>query len=284
MVMRTLLLAFLFASASARAAVGDFNPVGKYGNTAKEGTPFKLDPVSNWKPEWSEAYFKCADQIPEAKDMFNKISNGSVSDIGPGKPWCPNSDVFKPENTRLFKLASFKELAKYESTPKLDQTAMNVNSPNPPAVGLFQIGPSDVEMYKCKTPDGKPMYTGASYNKAAYRSKANADKDPRVKMLKEGSNNICCALKIAAKQAKKQNVFAEGKKGILGSFWEPARVQKSDGARGEQLRAKVNNICQDIGQNSSYFTAAEREASRKVPAANDNQRRLASVGDAGAAN
>lgn len=282
--MRTLLLlAISLATTAASAAIGDYDPTGKYGNAAGGKTPFKLDPVSAWKPEWSEAFFKCAEQMPEAKQMFDKISNGEVSDIGPGKPWCPNSDVFKPANTRLLKLGTFKELAKMESTPRLNQEAMNVNSPNPPAVGLFQIGPSDVEMYKCKTPDGKPMYTGAKYNRAAYRSKSNADRDPRVQMLKDGRNNICCAMKIAAKQSKKQNVFAEGKKGIMGAFWEPARVQNSKGARGNELRAKVNNICQDIGQNSSYFTAAEKEASRRLPASSPNSQ-VASVGEADAAN
>lgn len=274
--MRTLLiLAFSFATTSAFAAVGAYNPVGNYGNAAGGKTPFKLDPPGKWKPEWSEAFFKCANDNPDAQKMFDKMANGEVQDLGPGKNWCPQSEVvFKRDKTPLFQLAFAKELSKMEST--LNPEIMNSKSPNPPAVGLFQIGPSDVEMYRCKTPEGKPMYTGAKYNRVAMRNKATSDKDPRVKMLKDGRNNVCCMVQIAAYWSKKKNVFALKKDGIVGKFWEPARVQNTKGARGGELASKVNNICTAMaGSDMSYFTSAELEASRRVPASSTPDTRVA---------
>lgn len=236
-------------------AVAELDPTGKYGSGKSENTSF-----SGWKEEWSQAFFKCA-EIPSIKPYFNKISSGDVKDIGPGKNWCTNSDVYKPANTRLFQLVTFKFLAQPESG--YSETKTNSKSPNPPATGLFQIGPSDVEAHKCVTPENKPMYTGRPY----IRGRLN---DPRVTMLKDGKNNICCALKIAADEALGQNkkhgdVFASGKHGIMGRFWEPMRVQNTKAAQGEKMKDLINQACRDsLGKPGQYFTVAEVEKSRMV--------------------
>jgi hypothetical protein len=262
----------LYGLSAAAARNGAYSPVGRsYGGTnlANVGMGGAGAAISQWKQEWSDAYFQCAEKIPEAKEMFDKMSNGEVSDLGPGRPWCSNSDVFRPENIRLFQLATLKHLAKPESGYRPE--AMNPNSPNPPAVGLFQIGPSDVEFHKCEGPDGKKLYTGAKYQRGNNR-------DPRVTALKDPKNNVCCALKIAARVALNKwkgagkgksgkLVFAEGRTGIMGKFWEPMRVQASKGAKGEQMRAEINKTCDSFTAGGT-FTTADVDQARRAPASN----------------
>lgn len=249
------------SNALAYAPPGDVNPVGKYADPGFNLPTTAAGRPAGWKPQWSEAFFKCAARMPEAQAYFKKMSNGEISDVGSGKSWCPVSEVYRPENTRLFQLLTFMRLAKPESGYK--ESATNPKSPNPPAVGLFQIGPSDVENHKCTTPEGKPMYTGTKYRRGAMS-------DSRVAMLKKGENNICCALKIAAKtglSGKGKGTFATNNKGAMGQFWEPMRVQKSKGAMGEKLRSQINSDCKKaMTQPDRFFTAAEVSGARRMPA------------------
>jgi hypothetical protein len=256
------LILFIYGHGAAAAMHGAMSPLGARGsNPDLAGTSGGAGAgIPQWKEEWSQAYFKCA-EMPEVKEYFKKISNGEVSDIGPGKPWCSNSDVYRPENTSLFQLGTFKILAKPESGYRPE--AMNPNSPNPPAVGLFQIGPTDVAFHKCRTPDGQDMNQGG--------------KQGAIQSLKKPENNVCCALQIAARVAadkwkvgKSQSsgklVFADGKKGTMGGFWEPMRVQNSKGAKGEQMRSEINTkVCSSFNAGGT-FTTAELSGARRSPA------------------
>lgn len=247
----------------ALAALGELNPSGRY-----NGQSYELDMVGQtvpqWKKEWSEAFFKCA-ELPEVKEMYDKMSNGEFKDIGPGKAWCQNSDAFKPGNVRLMHLGILKHLAGFESGYR--DHAINPKSPNPPATGLFQMGPSDVEDAQCVTPEGKPIFNGQKYR----RGKTD---DPRVIALKDPRNNICCAMQIAAKKTKRTKgdlYLATGKKGVMGYFWEPMRDQRSSGARYQEMQTKVAGTCEQIGNPGGTFSTAEVEASRRVPAAGNPQ-------------
>ena len=108
------------------------------------------------------------------------------------------------------------------------------------------------------------MYNGGKYTRGLV--------DSRTRALEKAENNICCALKIAGDEAKRQlkdqgrskaqMVYATGKKGIMGAFWEPARVQETEGSRGKELKELVNKACTDF-ENTEFYTADEKEKARQ---------------------
>jgi hypothetical protein len=252
---RILSIALLVAVGERGHAYGgaaDLNPLGKY---ADRPTGDRAS-YQGWKPEWSAAFFKCARQ-PEIAPAIEAISNGKMTDLGPGRKWCPNSDVFKPPNTSLMLLMVLKEIGRPESDFRED--AINNKSPNPPATGVLQIGPSDAEYYQCKGPDGNPIYDGRPYVRGEVH-------DARVTALKDGGNNVCCGLKIiATKILKNKKASLSGTdQEVLTSHWQVARDGK--GGHGPQIRSDVNRACQLGAFNNpgSYFTVAEVEQARKI--------------------
>lgn len=223
----------LCLSGQSFSATSEYNPTGVYGKEIKA-----------WKNSWSDAFFKCLDAIPEAKNLVSKIQSGGLKDVGPGKPWCPKGDLKTEANAKLFLLGMFKALALPEST--YNERAVNPNGATGAAVGLFQMGAHDAKAHGCKGPTGKNV---------AYRE-----------ALRKGENNICCALKIASnvatlkihKQAGNQSVLASGNKGLFGAFWEPAR---SFSAQKEPMRRKVNKMCSQLGSSAIAKTFSTEELS-----------------------
>jgi hypothetical protein len=228
---RLVLLVLSFASTTALAQAGSYNPVGNY-NKAPGG----------WDQSWSDAYFKCAKK-PESKKLFAKMSSGQVKDIGSHGKWCQNSDVYEPKNSGLFVLNLMKRLFKKESS--YNPAAINNKSPNPPAVGLGQIGPKDAKQWKCTGPDGKTISSAED--------------------LKNPENNICCALAIASGVSEKgEDKIGDGKKGIFASFWEPARVQNTAGAKGEELAKETNDDCRDLGRAGGVTTQKDLQQANEI--------------------
>ena len=231
------LAVLMLAPNSVWASLGDFastNPLGQYGETAKQ-----------WQPGWSDAFFKCMDKYPQAQALIQKITTYQIEDVGAGKKWCSSRDLTDPAYAKQFMLANFKVLAGNESS--YDPNADNSKSPHPPALGLFQIGVGDAKSYGCEKPGGGAITT---------------EQD-----LKVGENSVCCAVRIASSRSatsKNANVLAEGSGGIMGDFWEPMRKQNTSGAKQDEMVGKVNAACEQVGHAGGIFTAAEIEDSRRM--------------------
>ncbi len=265
----TLLIATALAGAPAMATPPDagLDPLG-----GRSGL------VAGWKPEWSTAFFECWDKLPNAvvtKDgdqsgnggttrvgpmLEQKIQIG-LDDVGPGKPWCDSQGALdNPYQIKLFYLSILKSLAAKECS--FNPNASNPKSPNPPAMGLFQMGPTDVKAWGCEKPDGSGP--------------------PSTADLRDPKTNICCALKIADGLAKKgaggdvkdTRVLASGKDGILGAFWQPVRegIGLGGGSDGNgkingtensnDIKKFVNGACRTLAGSGSGPEFTEEEITR----------------------
>lgn len=224
----------IFLQPSFAHALSDYNPTGVYGMQ-----------IRLWKASWSEAFFKCLNNEPRAKNLLAHIQKGRLKDVGKGKQWCPTGDLSTEANAKLFYLSIFKALAKPESD--YNERSVNPDASTGTAYGLFQMGDHDARAHGCRTPSGKKIQSGDE--------------------LRKGENNICCALKIAAnvasldihKQAGNQNYLATGSKGLLGAFWEPVR---SFSSHKKPIIAKVNAVCSQLGKPAvtKTFSIAELAA------------------------
>lgn len=219
--------------------------------------------AAGWKPEWSEAFFKCVEQNPDAKALFKRLSDGEFSDVGAGKKWCSNSDVFRPSNALLMGLGTLKIAAGSESSYK--PTDKNFRSPNPPAVGLFQIGPTDSQMVDCKGLNGERITKGKGKG-SGQPSLKDLDREATIKALEDPGNNICCAVALAAYEAKKKKTpplqFGSSIKSVFGRHWAVMREDGAKGSKGGDTAEKLQRACTTIGQPNELFSAAEVDKAR----------------------
>ena len=220
------LILLAFFAPSMAFAVG--NPTGKFGDAGQE-----------WDPSWSDSFFKCweAQKAGGSGDsaIVDSFKKG-LSDVGPGKNWCPAAKLEDSKDIKLMMLATLKSLCKPESS--CNPNSVNPNGTNEPAIGLFQIGVEDAtKKHHCKDEHGTAI------------SGAGDLKDPK--------KNICCALQIAndvadgkgsnndgakdsGTKGKDNSAFATGKNGIMAAFWQPMREGSSSGG-GSDGKGTVDN-------------------------------------------
>lgn len=198
-----------------------------------------------WKDEWSKAFFTCLykeepslqGKNPSKAGLVGAMIDGDYSDFGAGKPMCSDG-VLGTSEAKLAALNMFQQLCIPEAAG-CRQDAANLHSTgvankegaNGIAYGLYQIGINDAKRYKCTTPDGKRITT----------------KD----QLKNGSANICCAVRIAERQHKLHPTYSL--RDTMHKFWQPF------GAQYKQIASGVNNACSAMAHNNIKSKFSQQE-------------------------
>ncbi len=107
--------------------------------------------------------------------------------------WCPGYAAASLADRRAFWVAMFSTLAKYEST--WNERASGGGGR---WIGLTQIAPATARQYGCEA--------------------------QTVEALKDGAQNLACAVRIAAAQVERDNMVAGGGTLGMGRDWAPFRA------------------------------------------------------------